>query len=251
VEARILELKASGLVAVCKQISPPAMREHQLGRAGAAIEHFVTFLACAPADIDGPIGLPDDVKFVLNHEQRIAGSLQTVQCAQHGFRVGWVNRADGSSSTFTTPNRFDRTCLARRRRCSSPGAASACCVQGSPSLTFRTDVHWSRSRRSGRGSGLVKREPDIAALGRHHVRFSTSIGCMFSSIRPPETTRPGCRRGSSLKPPEFGSEGHCPRWRRHDGRPPQLHGLGNFPDRFDLSSPLLNEAFLTWTCQPG
>ena len=87
----------------------------------AAVEDVAALLARGRPDVDDPVGMPDHVEIVFDDEQRIARGLQLVERREQRFGVGGMQPADGSSSTYTTPNRLERTCVASRSRWSSPG----------------------------------------------------------------------------------------------------------------------------------
>ena len=54
----------------------------------AAVENLAAVLAGGRADVDDPVGVPDDVELVLDDEERIAGRLQPVERAQQRLGVG-------------------------------------------------------------------------------------------------------------------------------------------------------------------
>ena len=56
----------------------------------SAVEHPAAALAGARADLDDPVGAPDDVHVVLDHEQRVAGRLQLLEHLHQRLGVGGV-----------------------------------------------------------------------------------------------------------------------------------------------------------------
>ena len=87
-----------------------------------AVEDLAAVFAGSGADVDDPVGAADDIELMLDDEKRIARRLRSASRARSRASVsaGW-RPAEGSSSTYTTPKRLERICVARRRRCSSPG----------------------------------------------------------------------------------------------------------------------------------
>ena len=60
-----------------------------------AVKDLAAFFAGARADVDDPVGAADDVDFMLDDEERIAGALEGVECVEQRFRVGGMKSGGG------------------------------------------------------------------------------------------------------------------------------------------------------------
>ena len=63
-------------------------RDHFLR--GAFIDDATTVMTCFGAEVDDPVGRSDDIKIVLNHDERRASSHETIEQGDEPCNVGDV-----------------------------------------------------------------------------------------------------------------------------------------------------------------
>ena len=95
------------------------VRQQALDR--SAVHDLAAVLAGARTDVDDPVGGPDGVLVVLDHDQRVAQVLAAGPASRSaGGCPAGAGRCDGSSSTYSTPTRPEPIWVASRMRCASP-----------------------------------------------------------------------------------------------------------------------------------